>query len=195
MRHSSIFPRTTYSVSPPRQLLPGTMAVLSGVDQITPSLYLSNATSARNRSILSAKRITCIVNATMDVQRPTWPGVDYVRVPVADLPHARLSDYFDTVADRIRLVERHSGRTLVHCVAGVSRSATLCIAYLMKYEGLSLREAYSWVKSRRPMICPNAGFWHQLMVYEKRLFGKSSVKMEGPAETGRCRRYHGWMAW
>ncbi|XP_030041806.1 dual specificity protein phosphatase 18-like [Microcaecilia unicolor] len=201
MRRSSVYQRTTYSISPPRQLLPATMGVLSGMDKITPSLYLSNATSARNRNIIAAKHITCIINASMDVQRPTLSGVDYIRVPVADLPHVRLSDYFDMVADRIRLVERRNGRTLVHCVAGVSRSATLCIAYLMKYEGISLREAHNWVKSRRPTIRPNAGFWHQLIAYEKKLFGKNSVKIEGsalgvlPVETGKYRRDCNCASW
>nr|XP_033776984.1 dual specificity protein phosphatase 14-like [Geotrypetes seraphini]XP_033776985.1 dual specificity protein phosphatase 14-like [Geotrypetes seraphini] len=201
MRRSPVYQRTTYSISPPRQLLPATMGVLSGMDQITPSLYLSNATSARNRNVVAAKRITCIINASMDVQPSTWPSMDYMRVPVADLPHARLSDYFDMVADRIRSVERRNGRTLVHCMAGVSRSATLCIAYLMKYEGISLREAHNWVKSRRPMICPNAGFWHQLVAYEKKLFGKNSVKVEGSAlgvlsvEIRKDRRAGNWVSW
>ncbi len=46
----------------------------------------------------------------------------------------------------------------VHCQVGVSRSVTLVLAYLMKYESLSLKEAADRVKSYRPFICPNRGF-------------------------------------
>ncbi|KAJ1148945.1 hypothetical protein NDU88_001769 [Pleurodeles waltl] len=178
MKRSTLLPRSASYIPPSSRLQStATISLLSSVDQITPSLYLSNASVARHRGLLSAKRITCVINATLDVQRPSWPGVDYLRVPVADLPHAQLSDYFDRVADRIRMVERRNGRTLVHCMAGVSRSATLCMAYLMKYEGVTLKEAHHWVRSRRPAICPNIGFWRQLIAYEHQLFGKNSVKL------------------
>ena len=69
------------------------------------------------------------------------------------------------------------GRTLVHCVAGVSRSASICIAYLMKYERMTLDQAYRHCKRRRPVVHPNVGFWRQLIDYERRLFGRNTVKM------------------
>lgn len=53
---------------------------------------------------------------------------------------------------------------------GVSRSATVVIAYLMQHRSMSLVEAYAHVKERRPMINPNAGFWKQLdILFEQRL--------------------------
>ncbi|KAG8227633.1 hypothetical protein J437_LFUL008710 [Ladona fulva] len=66
---------------------------------------------------------------------------------------------------------------LVHCVAGVSRSAALCLAYLMKYERMSLRKAFVHLRSKRPSVRPNTGFFQQLIAYERRLFGRSSVDM------------------
>lgn len=65
----------------------------------------------------------------------------------------------------------------MHCVAGVSRSATICIAYLMRYHRISLLQAYLFVKSKRPVIRPNNGFFRQLIDFERRLFGKTTVKM------------------
>ena len=47
---------------------------------------------------------------------------------------AYLLGYFDSVADKLEDISRVGGKALVHCVAGVSRSASLCIAYLMKYQ-------------------------------------------------------------
>ncbi|XP_064424912.1 dual specificity protein phosphatase 14 [Latimeria chalumnae] len=151
--------------------------VLGGIAQITPSLYLSRGNVASNRNLLLSRGITCIVNATIELPNFNWPQFEYVKVPIADMPHAPISLYFDSIADRIHNVTKKHGATLVHCAAGVSRSASLCIAYLMKYHKVSLLEAYNWIKSRRPIIRPNVGFWRQLIDYERKLFGKSSIKM------------------
>lgn len=56
-----------------------------------------------------------------------------VRIPVNDQPHDQIQPFFDQVADLINENTNCGKRTVVHCIAGVSRSATLCIAYLMKY--------------------------------------------------------------
>ncbi|XP_078062237.1 dual specificity protein phosphatase 14-like [Mustelus asterias] len=148
-----------------------------GIAQITPSLFLSSGNVAANRHLVYTRGITCIVNATTEIASPRWADMEYLKVPLPDLPHAPLSLYFDTVADKIQQVARRNGRTLVHCVAGVSRSSTLCIAYLMRHHKQSLREAHDWVKARRPVIRPNYGFWRQLIDYERRLFGKNTVRM------------------
>ena len=69
------------------------------------------------------------------------------------------------------------GKTLVHCVAGVSRSATLCLAYLIKHERMPLKKAFAHLKSRRQSIKPNAGFFTQLIEFEIRLLGVATVSM------------------
>lgn len=58
------------------------------------------------------------------------------------------------------------GNTLVHCVAGVSRSVSICLAYLMKHHDMSLKEAYKYVERRRPCIKPNNSFFKQLIDFE-----------------------------
>lgn len=152
-------------------------SLLGGIAQITPTLFLSRGNVASNRSLLLSKGITCVVNATIELPNFNWPHMEYVKVPLADMPHSPISLYFDSVADKIHSVGRKRGAVLVHCAAGVSRSASLCLAYLMKYHRVSLAEAHAWVKARRPVIRPNGGFWRQLIDYERKLFGKNSVKM------------------
>lgn len=58
---------------------------------------------------------------------------------------------------------------LIHCMAGVSRSVTLTIAYLMNYFGLSMQLAYQLVKDKRPAISPNLNFMGQLVAFEQEL--------------------------
>lgn len=61
-----------------------------------------------------------------------------------------------------------AGRVLVHCAMGVSRSATLVLAFLMICENLTLVEAIQKVQAHRD-ICPNSGFLRQLQVLDNRL--------------------------
>ncbi|XP_074496958.1 dual specificity protein phosphatase 14 [Sebastes fasciatus] len=147
------------------------------VSQVRPGLFLSGLDSALNASVLSSRNITLIVNASglEDVSYPPLDGLRVLHVPVQDRPHAPLRQYFDPVAERIN--QNQTGRTLVHCTAGRSRSPALIMAYLMRSEGLSLRRAHEVVLDRRPFIRPNAGFWRQLMDYEKMLFSRNTVRM------------------
>ncbi|XP_048092366.1 dual specificity protein phosphatase 18 [Alosa alosa] len=150
---------------------------LSGLAQITENLYLGSARAAHDKAVVSSLHVTCIINATENVENDVASTVELVRVSVLDSPSAPIIDHFDVIADKIHLVEEQSGRTLVHCNAGVSRSSTLCLAYLMKYRDMSLVEAHRWVKARRPLIRPNSGFWKQLIEYERRLRGIITVTM------------------
>ncbi|XP_016307395.1 dual specificity protein phosphatase 18 [Sinocyclocheilus anshuiensis] len=157
--------------------MPGRAGGLSGFAQITDCLYIGNSKTASDSSVIRSLNITCVINATQDVSNTNIPTVDYMHVPVSDDPESRLCDYFDTVADKIQHVSDEDGRVLLHCNAGVSRSATLCLAYLMKHRCLTLAEAHALLKSLRPIVRPNSGFWRQLIEYELKLHGKNTVSM------------------
>ncbi|XP_051985094.1 dual specificity protein phosphatase 18-like [Xyrauchen texanus] len=150
------------------------------ISQITPTLFLSGADAPRNQALMTRKGITLIVNVTLSHTCPIYPGVECLRVAVSDLPNARLGDHFEPVAARIH--NNRAGGTLVHCVAGMSRSPALIMAYLMKYKGVNLRQAHNWVKESRPYIQLNTGFWAQLLDYEKKLYGKNTVKVAEPLD-------------
>ncbi|XP_046698097.1 dual specificity protein phosphatase 18 isoform X2 [Silurus meridionalis] len=150
---------------------------LSGPSQITDYLYISNGKTATDSSVLTRIGISCIINATQETDNFRLPSVEYVHVPVSDSPSAQIQEHFDPVADKILGVKALHGRVLVHCCAGVSRSATLCLAYLMKYREMSLTEAHALLRTCRPIIRPNHGFWRQLIDYELRVRGVNSVQM------------------
>ncbi|XP_071801254.1 dual specificity protein phosphatase 14-like [Asterias amurensis] len=150
------------------------------ISELTDFLLISSAYGASSPTHLQVRGITHVINVTLNYQcpMPKYPkDITTTRIPVDDVPSAGLYNYFDKVADIIHDVKKKGGRVLVHCWAGRSRSSTLCIVYLMKYDRMSLRQAHAHVKARRPLIRPNLGFWTQLISYEKCLFGHSSVRM------------------
>lgn len=64
------------------------------------------------------------------------------------------------------------GSVLVHCYAGVSRSATCVIAYLMQERDMNFEDAFSFASKQRPVIFPNMGFQRQLTEFERLLHVK-----------------------
>ncbi|KAF9578556.1 tyrosine/serine/threonine protein phosphatase pps1 [Lunasporangiospora selenospora] len=67
-----------------------------------------------------------------------------------------------------------NSRVLIHCRVGVSRSATIVIAYMMAHYKLSLVDAYLMVRARRlsVIIQPNLLFMYELLQWEQRLKGR-----------------------
>lgn len=92
----------------------------------------------------------------------------YVRmaVPLRDMESEDLLDYLDVCLDFIE-DSRKEGSVLVHCFAGVSRSAAIITAYLMKSEQLSLEDAIESLKQSCESVCPNDGFLEQLKMFEQ----------------------------
>ena len=85
-------------------------------------------------------------------------------------------------------VQENGGRVLVHCHAGVSRSATVCMAYVMKTLDYDLRSAYDYVKTKRSCVSPNLHFMGQLLEFEKRIRNSvaSSCEVDGFSHTLMC---------
>jgi dual specificity MAP kinase phosphatase len=98
-------------------------------------------------------------------------GVVYKRIPVSDTGTQKLSNKFSEAFQYIEEVREKNGIILIHCMAGISRSVTITIAYLMAYFNMSMQESYQYVKDKRPAISPNLNFMGQLVEFEKELQG------------------------
>lgn len=81
-------------------------------------------------------------------------------------PDTPLSSCFRHLVPLTDSVKQSGGRVLVHCQAGISRSATICLAYLMHTQRVKLDEAFDFVKQRRQVISPNLAFLGQLLQFE-----------------------------
>ncbi|KAF3442155.1 hypothetical protein FNV43_RR16071 [Rhamnella rubrinervis] len=90
-------------------------------------------------------------------------------VPLRDMESEDLLDYLDVCLDFIDK-SRKQGSVLVHCFAGVSRSAAIITAYLMRTEHLSQEDAIESLRQSCEFVCPNDGFLDQLKMFEKMNF-------------------------
>ncbi|KAL3533530.1 hypothetical protein ACH5RR_007051 [Cinchona calisaya] len=87
-------------------------------------------------------------------------------VPLRDTESEDLLDYLDVCLEFIEQ-SRKEGSILVHCFAGVSRSAAIITAYLMRSEQLPLEDALESLKQSCEFVCPNDGFLDQLKMFEE----------------------------
>jgi protein-tyrosine phosphatase len=63
---------------------------------------------------------------------------------------------------------------LVHCSAGISRSPTLVLAYMMKKHHWTLDEAFEKMRKLRQIVDPNVSFIMQLRDWEKYLMSTAN---------------------
>jgi len=136
--------------------------------ELTDQLYLA-ACRAVTSKCLKDLGITSIVNATLELPTVAYQKQETIQIAVEDRVSAKLTPYLDLIADKIQQVHLGGGKILIYCRAGQSRSATLCIAYFMKYHDMSYDQAFQFVRGRRPIIHPNIGFIRQLKEYEVKL--------------------------
>ncbi|XP_036409573.1 dual specificity phosphatase 28 [Megalops cyprinoides] len=148
--------------------------------RITDALLISNARSACSDELIRQEGVTLCINVSKQQPFPST-RVCTLRVPVFDDSNENLHKYFDRCADAIQGEAERGGNCVVYCKNGRSRSATICVAYLMKHRSLSLADAFQMVKAARSVVDPNPGFWTQLEKYEQEL--EKRRKTEGNSLT------------
>ncbi|XP_065495435.1 dual specificity protein phosphatase 13B-like [Caloenas nicobarica] len=139
------------------------------VDEVWPNIYLGDAWAARSKTTLQSLNITHILNAAdgpysintgakyyKDLQ------IEYYGVEAFDDPSFDISIFFYDAANFIgKALNTSGGKVFVHCAMGISRSASLVLAFLMIHENMTLVDALKTVSAHRD-ICPNSGFLSQL---------------------------------
>jgi len=95
------------------------------------------------------------------------PGIEYHQVDIVDLDYRDLLTYFPQTCKLIAVSVAKKRPILVHCRAGMSRSATVVCAYIMKTQNKSAIDAINFVRQRRNCIRPNVGFVQQLRHFHR----------------------------
>ncbi|KAK7930123.1 hypothetical protein WMY93_006518 [Mugilogobius chulae] len=145
--------------------------------EILPFLYLGSAYHASRQDYLSDLHITALLNVSRRDLQPAKGRYDYKWIPVEDSHMADISSHFQEAIQFIDKVKQSGGKVLVHCEAGISRSPTICMAYIMRTQQMRLDAAFDIIKQRRTVISPNFSFMGQLLQYE------SEVLSTTPAHT------------
>ena len=140
------------------------------LDEILPGLFLSDYKKAENLHLLERYRITHILTLCEDLP-PRYPDqFTYCVRSIDDRIGVSIQQLFPETNAFIDQPLQRNGRVLVHCLMGVSRSATAVIAYVMWKRRMRFAEALAFVRERHPDTDPNGGFVQQLKNFQCTLF-------------------------
>lgn len=154
-------------------------------DLIVPGLYVGSLRSALDTEKVVSNGITHVLTVADRLHVSVSPGIRHHVIDIADHPAADLLSILDIAMKFIdeSLQNRNilgsmdavcanecaalhnftpSGAVLVHCASGVSRSVSVCCAWLMTRKSMSLQESLNFIKMKRRLASPNIGFKVQL---------------------------------
>lgn len=129
---------------------------------VIPNLYLGSQ-DCTAPDVLAKYDINTVLS--VGIEAPVkLANVEYHFCECLDLPETELRESIEYCSGIINKCLGEKANILVHCNAGVSRSASVIIGFLILEEGKSYEEAYGLVKRARSYIRPNDGFVGQLKI-------------------------------
>ncbi|XP_063359459.1 protein phosphatase Slingshot isoform X2 [Cydia amplana] len=134
--------------------------------EIFDHVYLGSEWNASNLEELQRNGVRHILNVTREIDN-FFPGVfDYLNIRVYDDEKTDLLKHWDNTFKYINKARNEGSKVLVHCKMGISRSASVVIAYAMKAYNWNFDKALKHVKAKRGCIKPNTNFLNQLETYQ-----------------------------
>ena len=136
------------------------------IDKITETIYLGNMMAAFNKNKLKnlgIKKILTVMGAFGN--HYDYREFIHKTIEVDDDFRTNIIQYFKVCFSFIE----GNDKVFVHCAAGMSRSPTIVIAYIMWKKQIYLNDAIKFVREKRPLISPNANFMNQLKIFEELL--------------------------
>lgn len=141
----------------------------ASIDEITDKLYLGNIDGAMSLDLLCVYQITHIISVAIFVPKYFPKEFEYKQIELIDDSSQIINIYFKEVIEYIE----SAGKVYIHCIGGISRSASFVLAYLMWKDKLSFDDANKLLKSKRKSININEGFEKQLKEFELLLIEKN----------------------
>merc|ERR1712232_559666 len=146
---------------------------------LSPSPLFVGPVTACCFHLLRKLGVTLVLNCTTDLVPPSsellGQDMTWKRVALEDTEDQDLQGGFEDGLRAIDAAVAAGGRVFVHCFEGKSRSVSLCVAYMLTRERLSLADALSLVRSKRPQIRINRGFFKQLLALELETLGSNPL--------------------
>ena len=151
---------------------PGVMKAGSRQDitEVFKNIYISNQETAQNISELTKRDIglvICLIGELGEYNYDIYKknGIEIVHIKIKDSSKENISVYFDRMN---KLIEKYTSLgtpILVHCQAGVSRSTTIVVSYLMGKYDYDYKKSIEIIREKRSFVQPNFGFMDQLEKY------------------------------
>lgn len=137
------------------------------MNKIVPGLYLGSIKDSSDKKQLETHQITHIlaIHDRMESAQPKQ-GVKYLRLNARDNAQENIKRFFTESIFFIHDARINNGNVLVHCLAGVSRSASLVTAYLMIITEMPWYDSMNAVRGAREQAGPNFGFQRQLQNFD-----------------------------
>ncbi|XP_065839793.1 dual specificity protein phosphatase 3-like [Oscarella lobularis] len=145
-------------------------------DEVLEGVYIGEKGFAMDKDKLKRLGITYVLNAAegtgfgkVDTGKDFYDDdVTYMGIRATDVMGYDMEPHFRLASEFIKTAVSGGHKILVHCVQGVSRSASLVIAYCMLDLKMTLKEAVARIRAKRN-VCPNTGFLKQLIQFEQTL--------------------------
>ena len=134
------------------------------ISKIIDHLYLGNRQGAVDHDLLSRLNIKAVV--TIGCSPPTHENMAYLKIGLLDHDNSNVLIYMDQVGDFIHSYISKGDNVFVHCQAGMNRSPTFVIGYLIKHKNNTFQSAYDIVKKKRPIIRIRESYITQLETYQ-----------------------------
>jgi dual specificity MAP kinase phosphatase len=145
--------------------------------QIIKNLWIGSEKDAADMAFMKKHNIRFIVNATDSV--PVYAkDIKSLRIPVGDDPYysEKMGKYIPIAVIAIHDVLSHGHGVLVHCRAGMNRSATVVAGYLMFKKGMTAQKAMAFIKRKKPECFTPMNFAGALNAWEARLRLNGKIK-------------------
>ncbi|VDM71917.1 unnamed protein product [Strongylus vulgaris] len=140
------------------------------MNEIIPNLYLGSLRDAVDVHQLKKHHIQYVVSVhDLTAHHPAHEHLKVLKIQLSDCSSANISSHFSVTNQFIHEARLRQASVLVHCLAGVSRSATVVAAYLMTLCDMTFFNAITFMSRKRPVVNPNFGFRMQLCTYADRV--------------------------
>jgi hypothetical protein len=154
------------------------------IAKIRPHLFIASYYGASKRDLLVDHNIKYIINCAKECpcdfseQEGAECPFIYHQCNLNDYAEETISQHFVPCHTIIERAREEGVGAVVHCQAGVSRSATIVLSYLMWHDRMSLKDALLHLTKIKPNVQPNVGYMQQLMEYEQEVLGKATLTMQ-----------------
>lgn len=144
--------------------------------EIIPHLWIGSSSSSKNRPALTKYELThhlALTDAIGDSHSVECSSIsdhcfkDRLLLQINDVEAQNIDEAISQCNAFIERAVKDGGRVLINSTLGVSRSAAIICAYMIKNLNMSYDEAIARIRSLRSNAKPNAGFERQLRAYEQ----------------------------